>query len=826
MPSVCVWPTYNVPGWNGTLDAAVEEFPVVELREALERRYDVDAYFTVVLVNDSAQPRLTKGALDRMREMGLDPRAWVIAIDVDAPGSSKEEKYANATDEWWEANATLLSASPTWTKAGWYRTRGGYRLVWTLPEALTPEAYEEVHARLRNELTRVGVKVDHLPDWTRIYRLPLVRRDGVDEDRPRDWSNLGDLDVSLLQDIPAARKFALAPIRRSAWDTDLSENRNVGLLSIAGKIVHAMPDIPDDYLVTFLQAVNQEKCPIPLDDKEVERIAQNALRYRPDPDAVPDGDASPDDAVAPTRDPAVRDEVQISKSEMVRAMTETLAVLGKYKGRVFNQGGRLIRLLRNSNNELEMVEMERAALRTAIERVVKFVKWNDKAGELVPEDIPRDLVDMIAAKGDYGQDIWPLHEILTCPTLDSEGEPIARYGYHEETAVFLDADKALLDMDLTGDPGQALDTLRDLISEFPFERPEHESVALAAILTPIVRSAIRGPVPLVMFDSTTPGSGKTYLADAAAILATGRQAPRERWVEEAEFEKRVSATLGSGKRLVLIDNVDKPIGGATLDALLTSDTWTVRIFGNNKQVYTLRARAMWMATGNNMTIQGDLARRALRCYITPSQERPEERANFKYDPFLEHVAKNRRAYVQAALTLVSAYIKAGRPRMGLKPIGGFEDWSRTVRGALVWAGMPDPVLTQGDLRSDNVSATWGLLLQACRTVYGDKWFSARDVFELGFRMVGNGIANKAAHETITNTLEELMGIGPPAVRGVSFLFKRWLNRVVDGRKLVRGEFKDRNKGQVFRVMDMTVEAQSERGEESSVADESAAESTA
>jgi hypothetical protein len=44
----------------------------------------------------------------------------------------------------------------------------------------------------------------------------------------------------------------------------------------------------------------------------------------------------------------------------------------------------------------------------------------------------------------------------------------------------------------------------------------------------------------------------------------------------------------------------------------------------------------------------------------------------------------------AALTLLSAYCAAGKPDQGLKPWGSYEGWSELVRGAVAWAGLPDP----------------------------------------------------------------------------------------------------------------------------------------
>lgn len=793
-PLVCVWDRYTPQGWNGSLDGDLpQEYPVMPLRQALMGKYPGPEYcMTFVIINHEAQPRLTKAGLAPMRDLGLDPRARVIALDIDAPGKD-EEKYANATDEWFAANLALLAHSPAMATAGWYRTKGGYRLVWELPEPLGPEKYESVHTALRNEINRVGVRVDHLPDWTRIYRLPFVTRDGVLEDRPYDFTRMGKLPVKELGELPDIKKLAYAPLLNSAWDKDWDEGRNKALMSMAGKIIRAMPDIPQDYLEMFLQTVNENKIEDPLDPGEVAHIAASAMKYKvqaPEPD--------PETGLVP--EPTRRSEVCLAAGQIMRAVDETLEALAarRMTNRIFNQGGRLVRMVRDIEGLLAMEDVPQAALRAAIERVVLFKKYNAKAEEWMPADCPQDLVSIIASKGEFGDTIQELQEILACPTIMPDGTPLTKAGYYPEQAIYLDTE-GMDDVDSDMDRGTALSHLRDLVAEFPFEKPTHESVALASFITPVVRSAITGPVPLVLFDASTPSSGKTFLADISSIIATGRVAPRQAQVDEVEFEKRVTSILMNGTRTVLIDNVRRPIGGATMDALLTGDVWVARILGISKMV-KLRARVHWMATGNNITIQGDLARRALRCYLRPNVERPEEATNFKYMDILSHVRENRAKYVGAAISLVRQYILAGSPDQGLTALGSFSSWSATVRSALVWAGMPDPVLTQGELRADNATANWGLVLDSLESIYQRQWFSARDVFDLCFRQVNPGGVNRELVNMLASGLEDITPGGrEPTSRTISYTFKDWLNRIVENRRLVRSDVKERTKGYIFRI---------------------------
>ena len=63
------------------------------------------------------------------------------------------------------------------------------------------------------------------------------------------------------------------------------------------------------------------------------------------------------------------------------------------------------------------------------------------------------------------------------------------------------------------------------------------------------------------------------------------------------------------------------------------------------------------------------------------------------------IADIRRLLVMAALTIVHAYVCAGRPSQGVTPWGSYEAWSRLVREALIWAGAADPCEGRQDIEA-------------------------------------------------------------------------------------------------------------------------------
>jgi putative DNA primase/helicase len=161
------------------------------------------------------------------------------------------------------------------------------------------------------------------------------------------------------------------------------------------------------------------------------------------------------------------------------------------------------------------------------------------------------------------------------------------------------------------------------------------------------------------------------------------------------MEKRLGAALIAGDQLISIDNCEAPLGGELLCQALTQETLKVRILGKsiNAEVPT---NAAMFATGNNLTLQGDMTRRAIRCSLDAAVERPELR-RFERDPIAE-IKADRGRYVIAGLTVLRAFHLAGRPQQ-TAPLGSFTGWSTWVRDCLVWLGQADPCATMEGVRS-------------------------------------------------------------------------------------------------------------------------------
>lgn len=75
-------------------------------------------------------------------------------------------------------------------------------------------------------------------------------------------------------------------------------------------------------------------------------------------------------------------------------------------------------------------------------------------------------------------------------------------------------------------------------------------------------------------------------------------------------------------------------------------------------------------------------------------ETPEDRSDFAHEDLPRWVRSERPRLVAAALTILRAYTAHGAPSAGCKRWGSFEEWSRLIPHALVFAGGADPMLAR------------------------------------------------------------------------------------------------------------------------------------
>jgi hypothetical protein len=340
--------------------------------------------------------------------------------------------------------------------------------------------------------------------------------------------------------------------------------------------------------------------------------------------------------------------------------------------------------------------------------------------------------------------------VITTPTLRPDGTILSKPGYDEKTGLLLLSPPAMPpipDHPTPKDAAKALDVLKSLLTEFPFVVEEKEddksvsqSVALSAIITPVVRGAL--PVaPAHCINAAVSGSGKSYFLDLVAAVGTGRLMPVMSATvgDELETEKRLTAALVCGQQLVSLDNVDGELSGSFLCEAIERPRLSIRPFGKNTENIEIdnRSTSIFM-NGNNLTLVGDVVRRVVTATIDPRLEQPELR-KFKGSP-VQAVLNDRGKYVAACLTICRAYVVAGRPDKADPPLGSFEAWSDTVRSALVWLYEADPAKSiQAARREDPARARLYDMLTAWAGMIGTG-YDSRVTLAAAVRAATAGVA--------------------------------------------------------------------------------------
>jgi putative DNA primase/helicase len=302
----------------------------------------------------------------------------------------------------------------------------------------------------------------------------------------------------------------------------------------------------------------------------------------------------------------------------------------------------------------------------------KWTRYDLRQKKRVQIDPPVDVAQLILHRS--GE--WKFKEIIgvmTTPTLRPDGSLLVRPGYDSATRLVLMEPPLMpaIPCNPTREEAiSALTLLDGLLDEFPYADKPSRTVALSALITPVVRGAF-SVTPMHAACAPAAGTGKSYLFDIAAAISTGQPCPvMAAGRDEEETEKRLGAALLAGQSIINIDNVNGNLGGDALCQIIERPLVEIRRLGKSELV-RIECRTTVFATGNNLHFIGDMTRRVLTSMLDAYQERPELR-QFKHDPVAE-ILTERGRYVAAVLTLVRAYIVAGRPRV-VPRLTSFEGW--------------------------------------------------------------------------------------------------------------------------------------------------------
>jgi putative DNA primase/helicase len=496
--------------------------------------------------------------------------------------------------------------------------------------------------------------------------------------------------------------------------------------------------------------------------------------------------------------PLNRPIIRIIGGELPSIVTEAEQAVISANMRVFQRGSLIVRPAHsrveiadgNTTTAIRLAPIraqllvELMTLAAAWERFVK-IDW-------VPIDCPQRVAETYLAR-DGAWSVPVLAGIVNCPVLRPDGSILATAGYDTSTGLLYDPQgmkfSPVPEKPDKEDAIKALAVLKDLLATFPFVTDADRSVALSGILTAIHRRSLP-TAPAHCLTAPVAGSGKSMIVDIASEIADGRRAAvMSLGRTDEEAEKRLGSALIAGDSIISIDNIDRPFGGELFCQALTQTMLKIRILGYSK-IVEVPSNAVLFANGNNLTLVGDMTRRAIMCTMDPGVERPETRT-FTRDP-LAMVRADRDKYVIAVLTILRAFHVAGKP-FQTDPLGSFVEWSNWIRGALIWLGEADPCETMEKIRQNDpkLGAVVAVISQWAEVIGYDKRVTTKDLIDHAIEKVeGGGSGYYPKQEFANPELRKALLI--VAGDGGSINSRRlgiWLgsieNRLVQGCKIVR-----------------------------------------
>ena len=403
------------------------------------------------------------------------------------------------------------------------------------------------------------------------------------------------------------------------------------------------------------------------------------------------------------------------------------------------------------------------------------VKEDPNGGETVSAAHPPDW----SVKAIQARHVWepiaPLYHLAESPTLLHDGRVIQDPGYDARSGVLCVSkiQPRILDAPTRADAQEAATVLLELVSQVPFEGPAARSAFIAALLTPIARWAFKDQAPLFFFDANKAGVGKGLLVKIISGIALGR--PCDQGVQtddEDEDRKFITSKVLTAQPIVFIDECNKPFGSGPIQGVLTEGVWSPRLLGTNESP-SYDVFITWFAAGNNVQLKSDdITRRTCMIRIVTDLENPAERDGYKIDNMAAHIKEHRSELFGACLTMLRAWLAADINPRTLDGWGGrwgsFDDWDRVVRGAIVFAGLADPIACKATATAPAVKEGLAELVEGMEQAIT---LAAGAASEASI-----GAVHRLLEENDTNRIDARgygAGVTPPAVNLV--LLRRGVN---------------------------------------------------
>jgi len=341
-----------------------------------------------------------------------------------------------------------------------------------------------------------------------------------------------------------------------------------------------------------------------------------------------------------------------------------------------------------------------------------------------------------------------------------------------------------------------------LLTEFEFagetdaEGNQNADAAVSLLLTALQRK-VMDQAPAYLLGASVQGSGKTTMARMVHVIVTGKDMPVSQLSpDRTEAKKEMLSLLIEQLSFICFDNIEdgSVISHPIISAVLTAPDFTGRVLGVSRNA-TVPTNATIVFTGNNLSVDRDLASRVLPVQLDPQCDRPDRRS-FKNSDVVNYSLQIRQRVVLLGNLIVASYVRSGENV--LNEMSRFKMWDRFVRGPIVWAGGIDPIgkFEQSHDESPDVAAHTAIM-SGLWIVFGSNHFTVSDVInrlkvgglfpsDIGRGDVSSSVESGKSLIWLHDAIEEYREGASSSARSMGWLLKKFLDRITrDGRYKLR-----------------------------------------
>ncbi len=646
------------------------------------------------------------------------------------------------------------------------RAEGGYHLWFKPPSHAFP-------CKSRPIAPKIDCKADAglccvPPAKGRAWAVPLVSPDKLPE-LPQAWADYlmqKRIDDGFLHDQYRKENITTRSGRRASSALENPDGyypegtRNSSLASYAGWLRSKGYDYEDIY--EKISDLNLERCNPPLDDDEVEAIAQSICRYPAGGDDKDEGDEVEGEAM-PSSAEAVGEDTEITGNKPKQLPSINLAdgsvvSLSAEAWQAFTQANDppfmftgptgFTRIVKDDEGSVRLEPVNQDSFMYHLNRVASW--YVKKDGGFVERNVPLSLVkDMMACAEPKLP--W-LVRLVTFPVVSKDGSihlepgynPLSRCYYAKPAAVAI---RPVADKPSPEEVKEAKWVIETLLADFPFDGPRENNPekahAISLMVQPFVHDLFGGKAPLSLIEAASPGTGKSLLARILLMPSVGpdlAMMPEGR--DDEEWRKRMTAVISQLPVAVVIDNVKDGLTSPVLASLLTSSFWSDRILGKTETV-RIPIKCSFVATGNNPTLTREISRRIVRIRLVAHSARPwlRDPNEFKVRNIEDWAASNRGLLTWACLILVRNWFSSGCPSRKALPdgkaaptLGMYEKWSEVMGGILEAAGIGGFLGNLDELyeSSDQEGNTLSGFVESWWETYDTTAVSASELYTLAY----------------------------------------------------------------------------------------------